>query len=340
MDSVWRRRSFGLILLFGWIVSASLADGEVSLRAEGPVLITGNAGHLRDSIPIEVPPGRNGLTPRLSLVYTGSSANGFLGVGWDLSIPSIARSTQGGVNYACKPRTNPTPCFAFVMGGISAEVISRADLCKHCYATTIKGEALLLRALEEGWEITDRSGIRYFFGRTAASRQEGPSGTFRWMLDTVTDTENNTITYSYYQNQSESLGAIYINRIDYQSNAIFFFRAGRSDLQPIYTSEFAVVTAYRLETIEVLENGARVGKYELGYCGVIPSCPADRSGGSLLGSILHYGSNGVRALQPLRLSRNADPSPDPFGEPRLQKRPEDAGEEGMIGLAVAEGRRR
>lgn len=119
------------------------------------------------------------------------------------------------------------------------------------------------------------------------------------MLDAVTDTHHDTITYSYYKNQSESLGEIYINRIDYQSNAILFFRNGRPDVQTRYTADFAVATAYRLGAIDILSNGTRVRKYELGYCEVIPSCPIRKTEGSLLGSMTQYESNGVSRRQPL-----------------------------------------
>lgn len=43
------------------------------------------AGAFTYSIPLEVPEGRNGMQPSLSLTYTGGRGNGLLGVGWSLS---------------------------------------------------------------------------------------------------------------------------------------------------------------------------------------------------------------------------------------------------------------
>jgi hypothetical protein len=44
-------------------------------------LFTGSA---RTTIPIEVPPGRNGIQPNLAFRYNSSQSNGWLGVGWSL----------------------------------------------------------------------------------------------------------------------------------------------------------------------------------------------------------------------------------------------------------------
>lgn len=296
MHSVQRRWLSGFVLISGLILSAPFAEGQVTLSMKEKEPMNGISESRRYTIPIEVPLGRDGLTPPLSLVYNASAGNGFLGAGWDLPVGYIMRSTHDRVDYTCDPLTSPNPCFVFMMGGAASEITPRTDLCDGCYGAPGDGVFVRFRYLNGGWEATDKTGTRYLFGRTPASRQDGPSGTFKWMLDTVTDTHQNTMTYSYYQNQSESLGEIYLNRIDYQSHSILFLRDGRSDVQIKYTPDFAVTTAYRLRTIDILTNGARVGKYELGYCGVIPSCAAG-TGGSLLGSVTRYGSNGVRTLQ-------------------------------------------
>ncbi|MFX7804432.1 SpvB/TcaC N-terminal domain-containing protein, partial [Acinetobacter baumannii] len=46
-------------------------------------------------VPIEVPPGRSGMQPGVSLGYSSKSGNGPLGMGWSLSTgSSIARCPQ------------------------------------------------------------------------------------------------------------------------------------------------------------------------------------------------------------------------------------------------------
>src|SRR5262249_19308317 len=59
-----------------------------------------NMGDARLSYPIEVPPGRQGMKPQLSIDYNSSGGNGGLGVGWPLSAPSISIATRlGGPKY-------------------------------------------------------------------------------------------------------------------------------------------------------------------------------------------------------------------------------------------------
>jgi hypothetical protein len=60
----------------------------------------GNTGTAATSIPIAVPPGRQGLQANISLNYNSGGQNGWLGVGWSLDMGAIQRSTKRGVNYS------------------------------------------------------------------------------------------------------------------------------------------------------------------------------------------------------------------------------------------------
>src|SRR4030042_6055999 len=80
--------------------------------------ISSNTGAANASIPIEVPPGRNGVAPNLALSYNSNMGNGWIGGGWSLGLGEIQRSTKRGVKYF-------TNDFVFVMNGASSELADR-----------------------------------------------------------------------------------------------------------------------------------------------------------------------------------------------------------------------
>ena len=49
------------------------------------------------TIPVALPPGRNGFQPQLNLVYSTGNGNGPFGLGWNLSIPGVSRKTSKGI---------------------------------------------------------------------------------------------------------------------------------------------------------------------------------------------------------------------------------------------------
>jgi hypothetical protein len=76
----------------------SLPKGGGAIRGIGekfsvnPVTGTGSL-----SVPMFTSPGRSDFFPKLSLSYDCRSGNGPFGLGWHLSIPSIARKTDKGL---------------------------------------------------------------------------------------------------------------------------------------------------------------------------------------------------------------------------------------------------
>jgi hypothetical protein len=76
----------------------SLPKGGGALRGIGekfaPDLQTGTGNF---SVPIELPPGRNGFQPQLALAYSTGNPNSAFGLGWGLTVPGIQRKTSKGV---------------------------------------------------------------------------------------------------------------------------------------------------------------------------------------------------------------------------------------------------
>ena len=59
--------------------------------------INGSTGAFTQSIPLDIPPGRNGLQPDITLDYNSQrTQDSIVGYGWQLSIPSIQRLNKTG----------------------------------------------------------------------------------------------------------------------------------------------------------------------------------------------------------------------------------------------------
>ena len=56
-----------------------------------------NTGTGNFSVPLALPPGRNGLQPALRLEYSTGNGNGPFGFGWRIDVPGIARKTSKGI---------------------------------------------------------------------------------------------------------------------------------------------------------------------------------------------------------------------------------------------------
>jgi len=222
-------------------------------------------GTLRYSIPIEVPSGRNGLSPELSMTYRSTNGNGWLGMGWEMEAGAIEQVKNG----------PPNTSFAFRRTGAVLDLTNVSGTNE--YRPLIEGEFNRIQKLTAGdgkiyWVVTNKAGVTFRFGYTTASRQDDPANPAtinKWCLDRVQDTNGNFMTYTYFKDQ----GQIYLDRIDYTGNGatgptkyVKFYRdSTRTDAQAMYTIGFGVKTASRVKTIDVFANAKRVRAYKLSY---------------------------------------------------------------------------
>lgn len=256
-----------------------------SIESFQPDLFTGRA---TTSIPIAVPPGRKGIQPSLSLAYSSSGRNSWLGVGWSLDAGYIERSTKRGV-----PRYDSSDTFSFLFQGVSSDLVSIGGS-----EYRAKDEGLFLKFLNNGvsgWEIWDKSGTHYFFGQTVSSQIENTGQVFRWALDKVIDTNGNYLTITYTKDQNQ----LYLARIDYTgheptglvpTNQVVFTVEDRPDDDVSYRSGFAVTTAKRLQDIATYAQGQLARKVVFTYA------TSSRTGRSLLASVQPFGTDGTTSL--------------------------------------------
>jgi RHS repeat-associated protein len=78
------------------LVSLPSAPGSIDGVTDN-ARVTPNTGAMTFSVPIDVPRGFPGATPALALSYGSFAGDGPLGIGWDLAVPAIERTTARGL---------------------------------------------------------------------------------------------------------------------------------------------------------------------------------------------------------------------------------------------------
>ncbi|MEK7806960.1 MAG: SpvB/TcaC N-terminal domain-containing protein, partial [Chloroflexota bacterium] len=187
--------------------------------------------------------------------------------------------------------------FTFLVNGVSSELVQIPD---GTYRAKDEGAFLrFTRIASDGWEVWDKSGTKYLFGQTMASRIETGGNTFRWALDKIVDVHGNTVTYSYTKDQTQ----LYPAQIDYTghdpsslapTNRVLFLVEARPDLETSHRSGFPLTTSKRLKSIETQATVGTVlslaRRYQLTYT------TSARTGRSLLSSVTQFGTDGTTSL--------------------------------------------
>jgi RHS repeat-associated protein len=285
-----------IILIFLFVSAPTFAEekfiGEdTSTPSVAASQFTGAASA---QIPIVVPPGRIGIAPRLALSYNSYRKNSWVGVGWDLDMGSIQRSTKRGVDYSAHD-------FVARTGGFSSELVSREpEWGMDHYGAKIEGafSKFFFNSQTGGWEVTTKDGAKSYYGTTSDSRQDDPydsSRVFKWCLDRVEDTNGNYMTVEYEKMpppENENTGQIYLKRIEYTGNGslapyyyVEFYLEDRTDKPVIMTTQFEVITTKKLKSIEVGTVSELVRTYRLEYT------EGPVTGRALLQSVQQFGDD-------------------------------------------------
>src|SRR6267143_1239347 len=155
-------------------MSGSSSDQTIALPKGGgalhgigekfsPDLHTGTGNF---TIPVALPPGRNGFQPQLSLVYSTGSGNGSFGLGWNLSIPGVSRKTSKGVPRYDEARD------VFILSGAEDLVPIKKEGITTRYRPRTEGlfaEILYHRdPANSYWEVRSKDGLVSFYGTKAS----------------------------------------------------------------------------------------------------------------------------------------------------------------------------
>ena len=206
-------------------VPTTMSDIKAANPLEGINLMqpptANNNGTANMNYPLEIPAGRNGMQPNLALTYNSGGGNGWMGLGWDISIPAITVETRWGV-----PRYNTSlESEVYVLGGEQLVTKDSDNFNPMPHRTDVwqsrmpEGTQFYPRVNEVfdsivrhgtnptnyWWSVTDRNGITNYYGKQHGPDAMDPNSVLRdangniahWALTESVDPYGNNVRYYY-----------------------------------------------------------------------------------------------------------------------------------------------
>lgn len=184
----------------------------------GPSVFTGLAraaeanlfvGAATTTIPIDVPPGRKAVTPRLALRYSSGGGPSPYGHGWDLPIGRVRRNPKWGVPSCADPVQRRDFLVELPGASIECRLDDTATARVACRPRVEESYLrIFLTPTANRWDAWDRDGNHYVFGASPEAR----SGSVRdqpwlaadpcrqtstWALEQIVDSNGNHIDIAY-----------------------------------------------------------------------------------------------------------------------------------------------
>jgi RHS repeat-associated protein len=283
-------------------VPNSIKDIKASNPAQGVQAIAlpmgNNMGTANLQFPIKLPTGRNGMQPQVAIQYNSEGGNGWLGLGWDVSFPSIGIETRWGVpRYDAALETE-----TYTMGGEQLTPVSHREEWvnrtseKRFFPRREGAFDVIVRhgnsPKNYWWEIIAKNGTRSFYGGLPnenvindAILKDEEGNIAQWALVEVRDNNDNFMRYRYTVVEDNGLQGstikgtqLYLDKITYTGHkntegvySVQFIRntqlgeAKRTDITINARLGFKQVTADLLRKIEVNFKNEKVRSYDLIY---------------------------------------------------------------------------
>lgn len=292
-----------------------------------PDLFTGTGNF---SVPISVPPARNGVQPELTLGYSTGNGNGTFGMGWALGVSGITRKTNKGIPIYDDRKD------IFVLSGAEdlvpikeeKETLEENEQVIHWERTYYKPrtEGLFARIVHhkkknnnvnlDYWEVRSKGGLTSFYGESnypsddssIIANPENRKAIFAWTLSKVVDSFGNEMIYEYEREllisqskaQPHSSDQLYLSSIKYNQYYIgdvkkylcevCFEYEERPDAFSVYRQGFEIRTTKRCKSVSTYTHADETRKVKTYHFNYLEELPLN--GVSLLKEVSVEGHKG------------------------------------------------
>lgn len=216
---------------------------------------------------LDLPQGRNGIAPNLSLKYNSQNKNPFshFALGWELEgLEFISRDSRNGIDSAYDDGK-----FIFSAAGELKDWVLTDSMHGEYRLLVDNGEYYrFFYKADDSWEMIDKEGVHYYFALTADSKEGGSKGTFKWYLEKIEDNLGNNCLFEYKKKDGVSM----LDKITYSNfenetgvyEIDFFYYNQRNELQS-YQKGFKQIYIDKLSSIKLKVNNILVRSYVLDY---------------------------------------------------------------------------
>lgn len=263
-----------------------------------PAPIPNNMGSASTSFPIKLPPGRQGVAPTFSIQYNSDAGHSWLGMGWDLSTPSISVETRWGVpRFEAQTESETYLLDGRQLSPVGHRLAKIDRTAEKRFYPRVEGDfSQIIRHGETPknywWEVTDKYGNTRSYGGIRGSGLEemavlkdDEGNVVEWMLLEERDANDNFVNYTYQTISSTGIAGgqipgreIYLSSVNYTGHGdtpgpylVVFERdrelgeSSRKDVRISASLGFKRVSADLLRKITIRFKADLIRSYELRY---------------------------------------------------------------------------
>ncbi len=265
----------------------------------------GTDGAFNYSIPIDIPPGINGVQPNLALSYNSSRKNGIVGWGWALDgLSVISRCPASLIRDGYKSSINSGDNYKYCLDGKRLVEVSENE-----FRTEVES-FWKIKKYDSHWTVSTNTGTLKTYGDSDSSRREDDADTpYAWYLVRLEDVAGNAYTVTY--EEDTTLNTHRVNEIKYTFNSaggtdhsIIFEYEDRSDKNGKYTAGTYQYINKRLSRVLVKTGENTNWSYGLNY---------QVRGGTYFGALYDDPTNTSRLYEATKcFGENSDVCVDPI----------------------------